>query len=378
LRGADRLFAGHLWVYRSDLRGAEAGPGDIVRVIDERGRFLGKGFYSDRSQIALRLLTRQDLPIDSSFFSDRIRAAAAYRRQVVEDSEVFRLVYGEADLLPSLVVDRYGDYLVIQTLSQGTDRLRNQWVCILQELFAPKGILERNDPKVRLLEGLDQRVSLLAGEVPPEIVARENGVQFHFNLFKGQKTGAFLDQRENRRAAAQYSSGEVLDCFTYNGGFALTLSPRCHQVEAVDLSPAAIETAKRNQELNQVRNVSFREGNAFDILKEYDEANRSFDMVILDPPAFAKNRASVAAARRGYKEINLRALKLLRPGGYLITCSCSHHIPEYLFLEIVAEASNDARRSTTIVDRRTQARDHPILLTVPETHYIKCLILRVL
>lgn len=377
-RGADRLFAGHAWVYRSDLRSAAAGPGDVVRVHDERGRFLGKAFYSDRSQIALRLLTREDVPVDRSFFLERIRAAAAYRERVVDGTEVCRLVYGEADQFPSLIVDRYADCLAIQTLSQATERMREEIVALLNELFQPRGIVERNDPKVRLLEGLDQRVSLLSGEVPPEVIATENAVRFHFDLFKGQKTGGFLDQRENRRAAACYARGQVLDCFTYNAGFALTLASHCDHVEAIDLSPAAIETARRNQQLNQTQNISFREANAFDVLKEYDEAGRRFDMIILDPPAFAKNRASVPAARRGYKEINLRSLKLLRPGGFLVTCSCSHHIPEYLFMEIVAEAANDARKSTVVVDRRTQSRDHPILLTVPETHYIKCLILRVL
>jgi 23S rRNA (cytosine1962-C5)-methyltransferase len=377
-RGAERLYAGHVWVYRSDLRSAEAAPGDVVRVSDERGRFLGRAFYSDRSQIALRFVTREDVPVDRAFLAERIRVAAAYRRQVVHNSEVYRLVYGEADQVPSLIVDRYADCLAIQTLSQATERRRAEIVDILQEQFSPRGIVERNDPKVRLLEGLEQRVSLLAGEVPPEMVASENGVRFHFDLFKGQKTGGFLDQRENRSAAAQYAFGQALDCFTYNGGFALNLAARCEQVEAVDLSPAAVEAGRRNAQLSGIAHVTFREANAFDVLKSYDESNRQFDLIVLDPPAFAKNRASVPAARRGYKEINLRSLKLLRPGGYLVTCSCSHHIPEHLFLEILAEAATDARRSVRVVERRTQARDHPILLTVPETHYIKCFIIQAL
>jgi 23S rRNA (cytosine1962-C5)-methyltransferase len=377
-RGAERLFAGHLWVYRSDVRSAEAAAGDVVLVTDERGRFLGKAFYSDRSQIAVRLLTPDDVEVNRDFFLERIRRAAEFRRTVVEDSEVCRVVYGEADQLPSLVVDRYADYFCIQTLSQATDRRKQEFVDILCELFSPKGIVERNDPKVRLLEGLEQNVGLLFGDVPETVIAAENGVRFHFDLFRGQKTGGFLDQRENRRAAAQYASGEVLDCFTYNGGFAFNLSRRAQQVEAVDLSPQAVEAARRNAQLNHTTNLSFREGNAFDLLKQYDESGRRFDLIVLDPPAFAKNRASIPAARRGYKEINLRSLKLLRPGGYLITCSCSHHIPEHFFLEILAEAANDARRNVVIVDRRTQARDHPILLTMPETHYLKCLILQVL
>ncbi len=347
-----------------------------MRVIDERGRFHGRAFYSDKSQIAVRLLTREDVPIDRAFFTERLRAAAAYRDIVVEDTDAFRLVYGESDRLPSVVVDRYGDYLVIQTLSQAAERRKELLVEILAELFSPKGILERNDPKVRLLEGLEQRVSVVHGEIPDEIIAKENGVSFVYDLAKGQKTGSFLDQRQNHRAARRYASGRVLDCFSYQGGFALTIAERCEHVEVVDMGPAAIQFGRRNVELNSIANVTFREGNTFDILKEYDEADRRFQMVILDPPAFAKNRDSVEAAHRGYKEINLRALKLLKPGGFLLTCSCSYHISEALFLQILAEAANDARKSVVVAERRTQAQDHPILLTMPETHYLKCLIVK--
>ncbi|MGB6392709.1 MAG: class I SAM-dependent rRNA methyltransferase [Candidatus Acidiferrales bacterium] len=377
-RGAERLRAGHLWVYRSDVRAAQAEPGSVVRLTDERGRFFGRAFYSDKSQIAVRLLTREDVPVDRALFTERIRQAAAYRQRVVENTDAFRLVYGEADHIPSLVVDRYGDYFVVQTLSQSTDRLKSLFVEILVELFSPKGILERNDPKVRLLEGLEQRVSVLHGEVPDETVAHENGIAFVYDLGKGQKTGSFLDQRENHFAARRYASGEVLDCFSYQGGFALTVAANCEHVEAVDMAPAAIEAARRNQQLNSLSNVVFRSGNSFDILKEYDDVGRQFDMIILDPPAFAKNRDSIPAAQRGYKEINLRALKLLKPSGFLITCSCSYHIAEPLFLQILAEAATDARRTVSVCERRTQAQDHPILLTMPETHYLKCLILRVL
>ncbi len=376
-RGADRLLAGHLWVYRSDIRSAEtAEAGDAVRVADERGRFLGKAFYSTRSQIALRLLTRDDLPIDRAFFASRIDAAAHFRETIVNQTQVFRVIYGESDQLPSFIVDRYADCLVIQTLSQATERRKQELVGLLVERFSPRAILERNDPKVRMLEGLEQKVSVLHGDCPPEIIAEENGVRFHFDPFHGQKTGAFLDQRENRRAALCYSRGDVLDGFCYAGGFALTVARSASTVEAVDLSPGAVEAGRRNQQLNSIANVTFKEANAFDVLKHCDETGRRFDTIILDPPAFAKNRASVPPARRGYKEINLRALKILRPGGILITCSCSHHIPEHLFLEILAEAANDARRCVTVLERRTQARDHPILLTLPETHYLKCLILR--
>jgi 23S rRNA (cytosine1962-C5)-methyltransferase len=377
-RGVERLRAGHPWVYRSDVRSASAEAGAIVRVTDERKHYHGRAFYSDRSQIAVRLLTREDVPINRAFFAERIRHAAAYRKTVVQNTDAYRLIYGEADLLPSVVVDAYGDYVVLQTLSQSSERYKSLLCEILVEQFSPKGILERNDPKVRLLEGLEQKVSVLHGEVPEEILAKENGITFYYDLRNGQKTGSFLDQRENHAVAAQYSSGEVLDCFAYQGGFALTVASRSNHVEAVDMAPAALDAARRNQEANAISNVTFREANTFDLLKEYDEVGRRFDTVVLDPPAFAKNRASIPAAQRGYKEINLRAMKLIKPGGYLITCSCSYHISEPLFLQILAEAAIDARRTITVVERRTQSRDHPIHLTMPETHYLKCLIIRVL
>jgi len=377
-RGVERLRSGHLWVYRSDVTAAEAEPGAVVRLKDDRGRFQGRAFYSDKSQISVRLLTRDDVPVDRAFFVARLAQAESYRKMVVENSEAYRVAYSEGDLLPSLIVDRYGDYLVLQTLSQATERLKSLFVEILVEMFAPKGIVERNDPKVRLLEGLDQRVSVVHGEVPAEILTKQNSITFAHNLAKGQKTGSFLDQRENHAAARRYASGAVLDCFCYEGGFALTIADRCERVEAIDMAPAAIHAAERNRELNSISNVRFREGNTFDVLKEYDEAERRFEMIILDPPAFAKNRDSLPAARRGYKEINLRALKLLKPGGVLITCSCSYHVSEAMFLQIIAEAANDADRKVAVIERRTQAQDHPILLTMPETHYLKCIVLKVL
>lgn len=376
--GASRILSGHPWVYRSDLRAAVAvEPGDTVRVLDERGRFLGKAWFSSASQIALRLLTREDTPIDDAYLAARLAAAETYRKCVVEDTTTYRLVYGESDGLPGLIVDRYADYLVLQTLTQATERRRETFVQILQERFAPAGIIERNDPKVRRLEGLEQRVGVLAGACPPEVIVEENGIRFACDLLAGQKTGAFLDQRENRAAAARYARGEVLDCFCYAGGFALTVARAAARVEAIDSAPAVLAAARRNIELNGAQNVSLREANVFDLLKASRDAGRHFDTIILDPPAFAKNRASLEPARRGYKEINLRALKLLRPGGVLVTCSCSYHIPESMLLEIVAEAALDARRGVVVVERRTQARDHPILLTMPESHYLKCLILHV-
>ena len=375
-RGAERIRCGHLWVYRSDIRGAEAESGDAVRVVDEHGNFIGRAFFSSRSQITLRFLTREDVAIDREFFMARIAAAAEHRKRVVSNTEAYRLVYGESDLLPSLVVDRYSDWLVVQTLSQGTECRKQEIVSILVEMFSPRGVLERNDPRVRELEGLERRNSVLYGEVPAKVTAAQNGIRFTQDLHTGQKTGGFLDQRENHRVAAEYASGEVLDCFTYHGGFALTVAARAEHVEATDLSGMAITIARENQTLNNISNVSFTEANSFDALKSYDTAGRTFDMVILDPPAFAKNRESVPAAVRGYKEINLRALKILKPGGILVTCSCSYHIPEALFLQVIAEAANDTRRPIQIIERRTQARDHPILLTMPETHYLKCFIIR--
>lgn len=378
-KAVERLLAGHPWIYRSDVAAAASlTGGEVVRVTDERARFLGRAFYSSRSQIALRLITREDVPIDEIFLRQRLRCAAVYRQQICAGSTAYRLFYGESDGIPSLIVDRYGEYLVLQTLSQATDALKDTFVRLLVEEFKPRAVVERNDPKVRYLEGLEPHTSVPHGDCPPEIVAEENGVKFAYDLVRGQKTGAFLDQRENRAAAAMYACGDALDCFCYTGGFALTMAPRVRSVEAIDLSQSALAAANRNLELNGVTNVRLVEGNVFDLLKSYADQGRQYDTIVLDPPAFAKNRSSIPAARRGYKEINLRAFKLLRPGGILVTCSCSHHIPENLFLEIIASAAVDAHRSVTIVERRTQSRDHPILLTVPESLYIKCFILRAL
>lgn len=377
-RGADRIRSGHLWVYRTDVRSAEAESGDTVRVTDERDNYVGRAFFSSRSQITLRFLTREDVPVGTDFLRSRIRAVAEYRRQVVADTDAYRLVYGESDLLPSIIVDRYAQWLVIQTLSQGAERRKDEIVSLLVDMLAPRGILERNDPRVRDLEGLERRNSVLYGQVPEKVIAAQNGIRFVHDLRTDQKTGSFLDQRENHLAAATYACGEVLDCFTYHGGFALTIAGKASHVEATDLSGSAVTVARENQQLNNITNVSFTEANSFDVLKAYDTSRRIFDMVILDPPAFAKNRDSVAAAVRGYKEINLRALKILKAGGVLITSSCSYHIPEALFLQLLAEAARDAHRYIQVIERRTQARDHPILLTMPETHYLKCFIVSAL
>lgn len=376
-RGVDRIFAGHPWIYRSDVS-APAGivPGSIVGIQDRRKRFLGQALYSNKSQIALRVLTREKRPFDRDFLAQRIQAAAVYRRQVVEDSDAFRMVASEGDLLPSLVIDRYGEYFVVQTLSQGMEKLKATVTDILQEQFSPRGIVERNDVAVRALEGLEPTRGILAGDVPAEITVTMNGLRFAFNLLEGQKTGGFLDQRENQRAAQNYAFGRALDCFTYAGGFALNISRRCDSVMAIDSSGDALRLAGRNAELNGISNIDWKEANCFDFLKAADQAGERFDTVVMDPPAFARQRSNLDSALRGYKELNLRGLKILNSGGYLITCSCSYHVAEADFLEAIASAAVDAHRTVTVVERRTQGRDHPILLTVPETHYLKCLVLR--
>jgi len=368
-----------LWIYRADvLDTGEASPGAVVRLQDRRRHFWGQALYSSKSQIALRLLTREERPFDRVFLAQRIAAAASFRQQVVDGAQAYRLVSAEGDLLPSLIIDRYGPCFVIQTLSQGMDRLKQQIVEILQEAFSPRAILERNDVAVRQLEGLPERKGTLAGESVSEAEVEENGLKFFFDLMGGQKTGGFLDQRENRLAARQYARGRTLDCFSYAGGFALNLARQCDSVLGLDSSPDALNLARRNQQLNGVTNVEWKEANCFDFLKSADQEKQHYGTIVLDPPAFARQKSNREAALRGYKELNLRALKILDPGGFLLTCSCSHHVSEADLLEVIAGAALDAHRQVTVVERRTQSRDHPILLTVPETHYLKCLILRVL
>ncbi len=375
-RGEERLRSGHPWIYRADIKSADAGPGDRVVVRSLRGgRPLGSAFYSDRSQIALRMLTRGDRPADDALVRARIEDAVAFRRALSIEATAFRLIHGEADLLPSIVVDQYGEYLVVQTLSQGADKALPLVVSILQDVVRPKGMLARNDPRTRSLEGLEQKVEVLAGEVPESIPIVENGVKYDVDVRRGQKTGLFLDQRENRAAAAQYAHGRLLDCFTYNGGFALALAPKCREVIAFDVSEDAIARVRQNAANNGLT-VDARVGNVFDELRGLERLGERFDTIVLDPPAFAKNKAAVANARAGYKEINLRALKLLNHGGTLVTCSCSYNINEAMFAEVVYEAAVDAQADVTVVEKRMQGRDHPVLLGVPETYYLKCFVLR--
>jgi 23S rRNA (cytosine1962-C5)-methyltransferase len=375
-RGEDRVLDGHPWVYRSDVTRVDASAGEVVRVEGPRGRPLGSAFFSDRSEITIRMLTRGDTPADAALFRRRLQQAVEFRASLAIDATAYRLVHGEADLLPSLIVDRYGDYLVVQALSQGSDRLLPQIIGDLVELTGATGILARNDPKVRLLEGLDQAVKVVHGEVPLLVDVREGAVHYSVDLFHGQKTGLFLDQRENREAALRYASGRLLDTFSYNGGFALALAPRCSEVLAVDISEDAVARIGLNAQRNRLTNVTARAMNVFDELRELERRGEVFDTIVLDPPAFAKNKGSVAKALGGYKEINLRALKLLRPGGYLITCSCSYHVSESAFADVIASAAADAHVDVAVVEKRMQGRDHPVLMTVPETYYLKCFILR--
>ncbi|PYS91175.1 MAG: hypothetical protein DMF64_13065 [Acidobacteria bacterium] len=378
-RGADRARSGHLWIYRSDVSDASAATGGaVVRVTDERGRFVGQALYSDRSEIALRLLTWRNELIDRAWWRTRLRAAIARRKGLEREADAFRLVYAEGDLLPSLIVDRYGDVLVLQTLSQGTEAIKSLLVELLLEELQPRAIVERNDVRVRRLEGLDMRAGTLYGDAPAELEVAQHGIRFLIAPLAGQKTGAFLDQRENHVAAGHLAKGRALDCFTFNGAFALNLARTCEHVTGIDISAEAVAAARRNAELNGATNVEFREANVFDALRELQDAHASYDAIVLDPPAFAKNRASVAPAARGYKEINLRALKLLNAGGTLITCTCSYHITEQMFQEMLAAAAADAHRRVQIIEKRIQARDHPILVGVPETLYLKCLIARVI
>jgi 23S rRNA (cytosine1962-C5)-methyltransferase len=383
-RGAARLKAGHVWVYRSDVVPAKGVPaGGLVRVTDARGKFLGTALYSSSSQIALRMISRDPEGNLPALVAERVRAAISYRQQVVSDSNAYRVVFSEADFLPGLIVDRYDDVLSVQVLTQAMDAepVRGAVLETLVAELKPAGIVERVDGRIRELEQLPARKSgLVWGKKSSSVVAMnsagKNGARFHYDGLEGQKTGAFLDQRENYAAAAQYAHGEALDVFCYQGGFALHLAAKCSAVSGVDSSRPALEMAEKNAVLNG-REVEWIEGNAFDLMKDYAAEKRQYDTIVLDPPAFAKSKHDLDSAMRGYKELNLRALKMLRPGGVLVTCSCSFHVGSQLFLETVAEAAQDAHRSVRILESRGQAKDHPVLLGVPETGYLKCLIVSV-
>ena len=384
-RGAERLRSGHLWVYRSDLASAEAPAGSLVEVRDERGRSLGSALYSNSSQIAIRLVSSGVLAEQAwpELLRHRISAAVQFRQDVVRDTDSYRVLFSEADLLPGLIVDRYNDLLSLQILTQAFDRedLRKIVTDALRAHFPEAALIERVDAHIRELEELPPRESQMLWGERSSTTFTLNGVRFHYDALGGQKTGAFLDQRENYAAAARYAHGQALDCFTYQGGFALHLARVCDKVAAVDSSRPALEVAEQNEQLNREHHpsgdIEWTEANAFDLLKDYATAGRQYDTIVLDPPAFAKSKRAVPTALRGYKELNLRALKMLRPGGVLVTCSCSFHVSAGEFLEMLGSAAADAGRRVRILESRGAAIDHPVLLNVPETAYLKCLICQV-
>jgi 23S rRNA (cytosine1962-C5)-methyltransferase len=387
-RGAERLKGGHVWVYRSDIVSSDGvPPGALIQVADERGKSLGAALYSSASQIAIRMISSRPVDDLEALLRERIRAAITYRERVVRNSDAYRVIFSEGDFLPGLIVDRYNHLLTVQFLTQAMDAeaVRQIVISELSEQLKPAAIAEQVDPRVRELEQLAPRSSaLLQGEKTGTVFSM-NGVRFHYQALEGQKTGAFLDQRENYAAAAEYARGEALDVFCYQGGFALHLAAKCSQVTGVDSSRPALEVADRNAALNvslnpgltQGREIEWIEANAFDLLRDYAAAGRQYDTVVLDPPAFAKTKRNLEAALRAYKELNLRALKMLRPGGVLVTCSCSYHVSPADFLDVVADSARDVHRTLRLLENRGQAKDHPILLQVPETAYLKCLIVGV-
>jgi len=380
-RGASRLKDGHVWVYRSDVVQADGvPPGALVTVADHRGQPLGSAFYSSSSQIAIRLLSHETVVDFPALLRQRIAEAIVYRERIIENTNAYRVIFSEGDFLPGLIVDRYNDILSMQILTQAMDAeaVRKTLSAELTERLHPASIIERVDPRVRQLEDLPPRQSGLVQGEKTSTIFTMNGVQFHFDALEGQKTGAFLDQRENYAAAAQYAHGDALDAFCYQGGFALHLAPRCAHVTGVDSSRPALEVADRNATLNRHNQsqpeIEWIEANAFDLLKDYSASGQRYDTIVLDPPAFAKTKRDLDAALRGYKELNLRALKMLRPGGILVTCSCSYHVSQADFVEMLADAARDAHRTLRMAEVRGQAKDHPILLNVQETAYLKCVI----
>ena len=380
-RGASRLKDGHVWVYRSDIVSVDGvPPGSLVSVVDHRGQPFGTALYSSSSQIAVRLISHEPIADFPALLRQRVADAIAYREPIVHDTNAYRVVFSEADFLPGLIVDRYNDIVSMQILTQAMDAemVRETLISELTERLRPAAVVERVDPRVRQLEELQPRTSGLVRGEKGSTIFTMNGIQFHFDALEGQKTGAFLDQRENYAAAAQYAHGEALDAFCYQGGFALHLAPRCSRVTGIDGSRPALEVADRNATLNHrdqnQPEIEWIEANAFDLLKDYSASGQRYDTIVLDPPAFAKTKRDLDAALRGYKELNLRALKMLRPSGVLVTCSCSYHVGQADFIEMLADAARDARRTLRLVEVRGQGRDHPILLNVPETAYLKCVI----
>lgn len=371
---------GHPWVYQDDLACAEKTlSGQIVRVKTASGRLLGQAFYNAKSKIALRWLTHGDAKaeeeINEAFWASRLQAALEYRQRLAIDSTAYRLIHSEADGFPGLIVDRYNDVLVFQVLSLGMDRILPSILSLFAEKLHPQAVVARNDSSVRTLEGLPQEKKLLAGTPPGRVEVQEGNLRYLVNVLEGQKTGLFLDQRENRLYARNLSKGRVLDAFAYQGGFSLQTASSAQEVLAIEDSESAVTHLKENLVLNRISNVKVEKNNAFDRLKELEKSKEQFDLVILDPPAFAKSRLDVGDAWRGYREINLRALRILKPAGTLISCSCSYQISDEIFTEILREASRDAGRRVRLLEQRTQSKDHPIIMTHPESKYLKCFVL---
>ena len=377
-RGARRIGARHPWVFSDDVASAEGvGHGDFVRVLDPAGKLLGLAMWSARSKIALRMVSSGDATLDASFWQGRIDAALARRGPEVLAWGAKRLLFGESDGVPGCIADLYGTHLVVQLATAGAARIAPTLIAALRARLPVDSVLERNDASVRALEGLPREVVQTSGATPAEIVVEEAGIRYAVDPWRGQKTGAFLDQRENRCAAEAWSRGRVLDGFSYHASFGLHAARRADEVIAVDGSSDALARGEANARRNGLSNMAFVEANAFEDLRARDRRGERFDLVMLDPPAFAKSRADVEAARRGYKEINLRALRLLTPGGILITSSCSYNLDEPAFEAILREAAADAGADATIVARRGQSADHPVLLGFPESRYLKCFVLRV-
>jgi 23S rRNA (cytosine1962-C5)-methyltransferase len=379
-RGIDRWKSGHPWIYASDVEKPPATleGGEVVRVTDSRGWFLGQAFYSRESKITLRWLTWDDTPVDRELFRKRLLDAKALRERSYPGESTYRLVHGEADLLPGLVVDRFGDYLSVQFLMKGTERRRDLIADLLVELFDAKAVVNRSDANVRQLEGLTPEKGILRGELPGLVTYREGNVTLEVDLLHGQKTGAFLDQRDNHVMASRYGSGESLDCFSYTGGFALQLAQKAAHVTAIEISEPACAHIRSNAQKNGLTNVDVVAANAFDYLRDVLDEGKHFDTIVIDPPSFAKNKGAIEPAIRGYKELNLRAMQLLRPGGTLITASCTYHIGEERFEEMLDSAAADSKRRVQILEKRGAGHDHPVLLGLRETRYLKCFVLRVL
>jgi 23S rRNA (cytosine1962-C5)-methyltransferase len=378
-KGAAWHRTGHPWIYRDDIIKPDASlSGKIVSVLDERGAFLGKAFFNDISKISLRFITNEDADINAGFWKKRLSRRLEYRKNTVGDSEAYRISHAEADGLPSLIIDRYGEHLCMQTLSLGMDNVKNTIVEILIELLKPRSIIARNDSAMRKFEGLAEQKEVLYGEPPEKIELREGKIKYLIDIMNGQKTGCYLDQRDNHIASEKYSGENALDCFAYQGLFSLHMAMTAREVIAVDSSAKALEGLKENAALNRLTNIKTEEGKVSEVLKSYQRQERQFDLIVLDPPAFAKSKKDLDSAARGYIDLNFRAMKLLVKGGRLMTCSCSYNLSEGQFMQVINEALNESRRQARLVEKRLQPLDHPILLNFPESNYLKCLVLEML